>query len=145
MADEIESVRAGLNDLFRAVNKTSTDVQAAVQAVGAGDAVAALFADLVARMRGLKSELKSDLDAVAEQLCAPVELDELIDESDAIELVEAVRDNDRAHALRMLERVFESDGDRAHALRMLERVFERDARLVAAIQQATYERPRVAA
>jgi hypothetical protein len=128
MADEIESVRAGLNDLFRAVNKTSTDVQAAVQAVGAGDAVAALFADLVARMRGLKSELKSDLDAVAEQLCAPVELDELIDESDAIELVEAVRDNDRAHALRMLERVFESD-----------------ARLLAAVQQATFERPRLAA
>lgn len=53
------------------------------------------------------------------------DIDEVIDPADVIELVAAVR-----------------DGDRAQSLRMLERVFESDIRLVAAIQQARFERPR---
>lgn len=89
--------------------------------------------DLEADRRATLEEIKVQ---VAEAIGSAIEesiedgafvpdIDEVIDPADVIELVEAVR-----------------DGDRAQALRMLERLFDRDIRLVAAIQQARFERPR---
>ena len=123
MSEAIEDVRATLNDLFSDVKGLAEQAEQAAR-----EAAQEVFRELAIKMRDAKTSLKSSIDAVEEQLAEEPQLDEMIDESAVIELVEAVR-----------------DGDRAHALRMLERVFESDVRLLAAVQQATFERPRLAA
>jgi DNA polymerase III delta prime subunit len=123
LGDAIEDVRATLNDLFGDLKTFSSEAEEAAR-----DAVDKAFSALSEKLRDAKVSLKSSLEVIEEQLSEEPDLAELIDEDAVIELAEALR-----------------DGDRVHAQRMLERVFEADARLLAAIQQAAFERPRMAA